>query len=131
MPAADNFTWTHKTIVHTTSTDTAFLNASGLALPAFSIVAGYPRSSYSMLVRVQFVLTSFNTGTYNITTTAPGAPNAVYYIDDDGFNLQGNSGTVTITANSNNKISGNFSVTVTNGSANTALTGNFTDMPVK
>jgi len=127
-----NFVWTHKAVTTSTNTDTAFVSVSGLAYPPYTILAGFPRSSYSSAIqkRVEFNLTSFNAGTYTITSGA-GAANKMNYIDDAGYNLNGISGTITITVNSGNKISGNFSCMVVDGAAvSSQLSGNFTNMVV-
>jgi len=128
---ADNFTWLHSSTNHTTNLDTAFVSAYGVSIPAYTLIAGYPRLPNSFSVRVQFTLTSFNTGNYTITSGA-AAPNRLTYIDDSGNILDGTSGTLTITANSNNYLSGNFSTTVINASSvTTQLTGSFTNMPIR
>lgn len=126
---ADNFTWTHKGVTHTTSINFAYLTTSGLGNPPFTILAGFPRA-ISFERRIQFYLTSFNTGAYTISGS-PGAPNRLTYIDDMGDVLNGISGTLNITANTNNKLSGNFSTTVTDASSvNSQLTGSFTDITI-
>lgn len=68
-------------------------------------------------------LSSFSAGSYNLTTS----PNSILYIDHLGFTVPSSTGIVTITAYSNNLISGNFSATLTNS---VALSGNFINIPV-
>jgi|GEM_PF-6373411 len=96
-------------------------------------MAGVPRSvsSYTIQKRVEFNLTSFNAGTYTITSGS-GAVNKLSYIDDAGFNLNGTSGILTVTANTGNKISGNFSASLVDGSSVTSqLSGSFSNMVIK
>ena len=126
--STNQFQWTHKGILHTTVYDTAYITSQGLSVLPHTLLAGTQRIN-TIVGRVTFQLTAFNVGTYNI---GPGpAANLIYYIDDDGFNLKGVSGTLNITAYDNSRITGNFLVTLVDGSAvNTQLTGSFTDMPV-
>jgi hypothetical protein len=131
--AAGNFVWTYNGVTNSTNTDTAFVSVFSLAYPPYTIVAGFPRSSSSSTIqkRVEFNLTSFATGTYTITSGA-GAVNKMSYIDDVGNNLNGISGTITISTNAGNKISGNFSGVLVDGAAvNSQLSGSFTNMVVK
>jgi hypothetical protein len=76
-------------------------------------------------------LTSCNVGTYFINDGSV-AFNRLTYKDDAGNTLLGAGGTLNITANSNNYISGNFFATLISGSGvPSQLTGNFTNMPVR
>lgn len=130
-PGADNFIWLHNSVNHTTNLDTAFLSGYGLSIPPYTLIAGYPRPPFSFQVRVQFTLTSFDVGNYTINSS-PTSPNRLTYTDDAGNDLNGTSGTLSITANNGNYLTGNFSTTVINASSVTSqLTGNFTNMPIK
>ena len=61
-----------------------------------------------------------------------GAFNRLTYTDDAGNTLIGAGGTLTITTNSNDYMSGNFSATlITGGGVSSQLTGSFTNMPVR
>jgi hypothetical protein len=116
--------------MHTTTYDTAFLSGHGLAIIPISIIAGFQGVSNTISRRVEFNLTSFNVGSYNIGPL-PGSPNRLSFIDDAGFNLNGISGTLNITANSNNYLTGNFSITMIDASSVTSqLTGSFANMSV-
>lgn len=125
----NSFTWTHNGITHTTKLDTAYISHG--SRQAFTIIAGENKPGYIFFQRVEFNLTSFNTGTY-IVNDGSGAFNRLTYTDDAGNTLIGAGGTLNITANSNNYISGNFSATlITGAGVSSMLTGNFTNMPVR
>ena len=125
----NSFTWVHNNISHNTKLDTAYISHSGMA--PYTIIAGEKKPGYIIFVRVEFNLTSFNVGTY-IVNDGSGAFNRLRYTDDAGNTLIGAGGTLNITANSNNYVSGNFSATLITGSGvSSLLTGNFTNMPVR
>jgi hypothetical protein len=126
----NQFQWTHKGVTHTTNIyDTAYITSRGLSILPYTILAGTGLRIYTIARRVQFQLSSFNVGSYTIGPS--GSANILYFIDDDGFDLEGVSGTLVITSNSNNRMSGNFSVTLRDAYAvSTQLTGSFADMPV-
>lgn len=127
----NNFTWIHNGISHITNLDTAYVSHGGLALFPYTIIAGENRPGYNIFTRVEFNLTSFNVGTYTINAGS-GAFNRLTYRDDAGNTLIGAGGTLTITTNSNNYLSGNFSATLTTGSGvSSLLTGNFSNMPIR
>lgn len=68
-----------------------------------------------------------NPNSYAVSLTS----NKVDYVDDSGNNLAGAQGTVTISSNASNKLSGSFSVKLINASSDTtALTGSFTNINV-
>jgi hypothetical protein len=124
------FTWTHNGVTSTTTTDTAYVNNRSLAYIPYTIMAGYPRLTNFISKRVEFNLTSFNAGTYTFSAAAT-APNKLSFVDVAGNDLTGISGTLTITANTNNRISGSFSATVMDvASVTSQLTGNFSYMHV-
>ena len=125
----NSFTWVHNGIIHTTTVDTAYVANSGL--PQFTIMAGEKKPGYLFYVRVMFNLTSFKIGTC-IVNDGSGAFNRLTYTDDSGNTLIGAGGTLTITANSNNYMSGNFSaILITGAGVSSQLTGSFTNIPVR
>lgn len=129
MDNTNSFTWTHNGINHTTKLDTAFISHS--SRPLYTIIAGENKPGYIIYERVKFNLTSFNAGRY-IVNDGSGAFNRLTYTDDTGTTLIGAGGTLNITANSSNRISGDFSATLITGTGATSLlTGSFTNMPVR
>ncbi len=71
------------------------------------------------------------TGTYNISSN-PGSGDAgfQYFIANGNKNIQGQSGTVEITAINGTKISGKFTVTASDSSTTYQITdGNFVEVP--
>lgn len=128
---SNSFTWVHNGISHTTKLDTAYKSMAWLLLPPYSIFAGENKPGYIIFRRVEFNLTSFDVGTYAVNAGS-GAFNRLTYVDDAGNTLIGAGGTLNITANSNNYLSGNFSATIITGSGTSSLlTGHFTNMPVR
>ena len=128
---SNDFNWLHGGTYHTAGLDTAFVSGYGFSIPPYTLIGGYPRPPYGIQVRVQFTLSSFNVGTYSINANPP-SPNSLEYFADDGSDLVGTSGVVSITANNGNYLSGSFSVTVKNASSVTSqLSGGFTNMPIK
>jgi hypothetical protein len=80
---------------------------------------------------VEIDLSSLSVGTYEIGN---GSFNYVDYIRVRSTNIRtwtANSGTITITANTNNKLSGNFNVSGENVDGITSLSGNFNNIPIK
>lgn len=125
----NNFSWTHNGVTHSTKLDTAYISHG--SRPHYTIVADENKPGYILFTRVEFNLTSFNTGTY-IINDGFGAFNRLIYTDDAGNTLIGAGGTLNITANSNNYLSGNFSATLITGTGvSSQLSGNFTNMPVR
>lgn len=123
------FTWTHGGNTYNPSFSSAFLG-TGYTFTPFHIVAGFGTYPSGFVPRVDFHLTSFNTGTYTIAPS-PATVNTLRYIDDGGFILEGISGTINITVNANNLLSGNFSVTLTDpSSATSSLTGSFANITI-
>jgi hypothetical protein len=126
---SNSFTWVHNNISHTTTLDTAYI--SHASRPHDTIIAGENKPGYIIFQRVEFNLTSFNVGTY-IINDGSGAFNRLTYTDDGGYTLIGAGGTLNITVNSNNYMSGNFSATlITGAGVSSLLTGNFTNMPIR
>ena len=75
--------------------------------------------------KISIYLTSLNQGSYNVSLST----NKVRYIDEAGYELGGAAGTVTITSNSNSKLSGNFAIKLINLSSDTTLlNGSFSNI---
>jgi hypothetical protein len=124
-----NFTWNHAGKSFEATESAAFTSTTYSVVP-FNTMAGYGSFSTRFERRISFHLNSFTAGSYSIVPY-PATVNTFDYIDDAGYNLAGTSGTVNITANANNFLSGNFSVTLINPSAVTSLiTGNFTNVSI-
>ena len=75
---------------------------------------------------VEIILPDFSTATYSITSTSG---NSLEFLSNS-VAYQATSGTVKITTNGGNKISGNFNVAFSSGTL-TGLSGQFTDIPQK
>jgi hypothetical protein len=129
-PSTNSFIWTTGGTNYTATIDTAFLG-TGYTITPFHIIAGFGTFPLGFERRIDFHLTSFNIGSYAIVSSA-GSVNTLQYINDAGDDLEGISGTLNITANANNLLSGNFSVTLINSSAVTSpMTGSFTNMSIR
>lgn len=116
------FTWNYKGI-----------NYSAVKHGAHLYYPGTTNSFYRLdglidsldLPTISILLRSINTGVYNMSTT--GA--SLYFSDEIAGTLYDiTSGTINITSNSNNLISGNFSVIIEPGGINQTLTGTFTNI---
>jgi hypothetical protein len=124
-----SFTWTHAGKTFQPPVYAAYLG-TGYTFTPFHIIAGFGNFPSGFDRRVDFHLTSFAVGSYTIVLS-PSTANTLEYIDDAGFNLAGTSGNLNITANANNRMSGNFSVTVINPAMATSLmTGSFTGITI-
>jgi hypothetical protein len=125
----NSFTWIHAGKTFQPTIYAAYLGP-GFTFTPFHIIAGFGNFPTGFDMRIDFHLSSFAVGAYSIVPS-PATVNTLYYIDDAGYNLEGISGTVNITANVNNRLSGNFSVTVINAAAVTSLvTGSFTEITI-
>lgn len=120
-PPASNFTWTYDGVNYTANLDTAYTNIAFGPL----ILASRGNSLFAPSAELQIAVTGFSPGTY---TFSPGGPNRVFYVDSQGFSYASNTGSITITSNSNNYISGNFTSALNSGKT---ISGNFTNTPVK
>lgn len=117
------FTWTHLSVSHNATTADAYISQAGLGLGPNQILANNGSATF---FRVSIRLSSLNAGSYNISSV-----NKVDYVDDAGFNQVATTGTVTIQSNSNNRLSGLFTVTLTDPSSNNStLTGQFSNIVV-
>jgi hypothetical protein len=125
-----SFTWTHKGKSYQATAFAAFPIESYFFVP-FNVLAGYGNFETRVEKRIVFHLNSFAVGTSAITTSPP-TETAFYYVDEAGNNLDGVSGAINIITNANNRLSGNFSVTLIDASSATSLiTGSFTDIPIQ
>lgn len=103
------FIWTFEGQTYISDIDSSYK----LGLGQWSIMAGNGTTMHSLSREIAFVLSSVNVGTYSFGS---GSPNHMGYINDFGTYFPVSSGTMNITANSNNIVSGNFSVNVGNAS---------------
>ena len=119
-----SFTWTHQNVSHTATSVDAYNSQAGLGLGPNQIIANNGSATF---YRVSIRLSSLSPNSYTVSLTS----NKFDYVDDAGYNLAGAQGTVTIYSNSDNKLSGNFSVKLINASSDTtAITGSFSNIPV-
>lgn len=122
---ANNFTWTFKSNTYTTTIDKANTNSSG----PYIIAAVTGTSFMSFNRRVDFSLTSFNVGAYNFGSSGG---NIMQYIDETGLVFSPVSGSLDITSNSNNLLSGNFSLVLIDPSSVTyPISGSFANMTIE
>jgi len=120
-----SFTWTHENVIHMATEAAAYITQAGVGLGSNQIIANIGTSNAQP--RVSIRLTSLNPDTYPVSVST----NRFDYVDDAGNELFGAAGTVTISANSGNKLSGDFSVKLINPSSDTTMiTGSFTDINV-
>jgi hypothetical protein len=118
-----SFNWSHQNVSHSATSADAYINQVGLGLGPDQIVAAI--SSSSPNYRVSIRLSSLSPNSYPVSLTS----NKFDYVDDSGNNLAGVQGTITISSNSNNKLSGSFTVKLINTSSDTtAITGSFTNI---
>jgi hypothetical protein len=115
-----SYTWTYGSSNFVANFKGAYLTSIS-ANP--NIYAGMGTTLYASGMGPRMTISSLNVNTYNFVVS----PNSFIYIDDMGNVLGLLSGSVTITSNSNNRISGHFSVTLFN---NVVVTGNFVNVPV-
>lgn len=124
-----SFSWSHAGKSYQPTIYAAYLG-TGYTFTPFHIIAGFGTFPTGFNRRIDFHLSSFAVGSYTIVLF-PATVNTLDYIDDAGFNLAGSSGTLNITANANNRLSGNFSVTVVDATLATSLvTGSFTNISI-
>lgn len=100
----------------TVYSDSASFNAASRTITSYK---------NGIATRVNIKTTSQGTGTYSFTTSG----NSISYTETT-FTYIGSGGSINITSNTNNKMSGNF---VSNGAGGgiISLTGQFTDIPKK
>ena len=120
-----NFSWTHENNSHTASSANAYISQIDLAKGPNHIAASI--AGLTTDYKISIYLTSLNPSSYSVSLST----NKVRYIDDSGYDLAGAAGTVTITSNSNSKLSGNFSIKLINPSSDTTLlNGSFANIPL-
>jgi Family of unknown function (DUF6252) len=118
-----SFTWTHENISYSATSADAYVRQAGLGLGPNQILAFV--STSSPYARLSLKLSSLNPNSYAVSPVS----NQVNYIDDSGNNLLGANGNVTISSNSSNRLSGNFSVKLVNASSDTTeMIGSFTSV---
>ncbi len=107
------FSWTHQNVFHLATSADAYISQAGLGVGPNQILAFVPSSSPNY--RVSIRLSSFAPDTYAVSLTS----NNFDYVDDSGNNLVGAQGHITISSNTNNKLSGSFIVKLINASSDT------------
>jgi hypothetical protein len=126
----NGFNWTTGGKSYNAAIFKAF-SGTGYTITPFHIIAGFGNFPTGFNRRVDFHTSSFNVGSFTIVPS-PNTVNTLQYIDDLGNNMEGISGTLNITSNSNNFISGDFSVTLINASmATSTMTGSFTNISIE
>jgi hypothetical protein len=125
-PPSD-FTWTFTGSTYKANLDSAYVHYD---LTPYLIIAITGTNFYTSFNRkIYFSLTSFNPGNFNIVP-GPGS-NILQYVDELGFDHSGVSGTLIISSNSNNLLSGNFTAIIAGPSGNNPISGTFTNVPIK
>lgn len=124
----NSFTWAYRGSSYTADVHIA----NWYSMAPKPIIAAYnkmnvPFPNYKLAITV----TSFNVGTYALSGSSSSS-NTFYYIDNEGHELLCTRGSLNITANSNNLITGNFSVSVIDPFKVTrSIVGSFTNTPIK
>ena len=120
-----NFSWTFDGATYHTAVDTAINQSPG----PYIITAVYGTSFISFTRKLDISPSSFAVGTYNFSMVGS---NSFRYIDEFGNDLSGVSGTLNITGNSNNRLTGNFSGTLAVPAGGTKpITASFNNMILK
>ena len=114
----NSFSWTFNGTEIKTSLDSGYHNFSGDAV----IIAKSQTDPNSLNERMLIILPSFIAGTYTFGTGV----STLKYVDQTGNAHYAILGSLVITRNQNNLLTGSFSATLTN---NIALVGNFTNIP--
>ena len=118
----NSFTWTYNGTNFTAYADSAFRsNFSGYPF----ISARKNADPASMNETLVIELPSLGVSAYDLSA---GTPPEFFYTDGAGNTFFGNPGSLNITANKNNLISGNFSATLNNTKI---IAGQFTAVPIK
>jgi len=121
-PTTNSFTWNYNGTKYTATLDSAYeFSYPGSQHYVVAIIGSNFQTSFTK--RIAFNLPSFNAGTYTISTSG----NKFLYAENNGLDEFGNSGTITIGAYQNNKLSGSFSC---NFPGSVVITGSFTNVPV-
>ena len=122
-----NFTWTYNGSTYKADLDSAYVHYDLTPYLIMAITGTNFNTFFTQ--KIYFSLASFNTGNFTIVP-GPGS-NILQYIDVSGYDHSGVSGTLSITSNANNLLSGNFSATIAGPSGNEPISGSFTNVPVK
>ena len=118
-----SFNWTHQSVSHSATSADAYISQAGLGLGPNQVLAFI--SSSSPYYRVSIRLSSLTPNSYPVSLTS----NKFDYVDDSGNDLAGAQGSVTISSNSNDKLSGSFSVKLINASSDTTtIAGSFANI---
>ncbi len=124
LPVTPSFTWTYGGIDYTATLTEAYTNGNG----PYVIAAVIGTNFFTFTKRVDFILTSFAIGTYQFQS---GTTNLVRCMDNPYITAGSVNTTVTITANSNNLLSGNFSGLLNDNSpVNKPISGTFINVPI-
>lgn len=119
-----SFTWSYNGNNYTATMAEAYTNGSGPRVIAAVIGTNF----FTFERRVDFDLTSFNTGTYQFQS--PNT-NLIRYINEPSLPAGSVNTTTNITSNSGNLLSGNFSGFMNdNSSINKPISGTFTNIPI-
>jgi hypothetical protein len=119
-----NFTWSYNGNNYTATMAEAYTNGSG----PWVIAAVIGPNFFTFERRVDFDLTSFNTGTYQFQS--PNT-NLIRYMNEPSLPAGSVNTTINITSNSGNLLSGNFSGLMNdNSSVNKPISGTFTNVPI-
>lgn len=122
---ASSFTWSYNGNTYIANLDTAY--QFSIPLSPYCIIAingSNFTTSYSR--KMTFKLGSFNTGAYTI-----GSGSSLAYVDDSGNDLLGTGGTVIITSNASNRLTGNFSCTMSGTPGTFTVTGQFANVSIR
>ena len=121
--AANSFTLTHEGKTYTANIDSAVTTSMG----PFVIIANF---SKGLFWRIDMSLTSFNVGTYPFNGGSNN--NILRYVDSLGYPTNNAiSGSLNVTSNANNRMSGNFTATVKDiSNISHTTSGTFTNMPI-
>ena len=118
-----SFAWTHTGNSYSATSANAYISQIDLGKGPNHIAASVPNLARDYKISVY--LTSLNQGSYSVSLST----NKVRYIDEAGYELGGAAGTVTITSNSNSRLSGSFAVKLINLSSDiTLLNGSFSNI---
>jgi hypothetical protein len=128
--ATNDFIWSTGGKSYNATIHKAF-TGTGYTFTPFHIIAGFGNFPTGFNRRIDFHLSSFAVGSYTIVPS-PNTVNTLQYIDDLGNNMEGIAGTLKITVNSNNLLSGDFSVTLIDASMVTStMSGSFTNISME
>lgn len=122
---AVSFTWTWNGTTYTGNFKESFLQSISLTP---MIIGGTGSSLPSTGSGPRISVNSLATGSYVL---GDGVTNYITFIAPNGDNLQSTAGTLTITQNANNKLTGSFSANLLNPTGqNSALNGSFTNIKI-